>query len=546
MSVSGSTTTDMRFDSIAQLFIPNHITGEVKTIGPIPGQPGRFGIKLNEMPLRHDDPTSFAVPNPSVIITGYTLVSIDPAATEFRPDYFFDVGNPPIFFRTNNVYFHESKNGQQVSVEYWGGGTSLSMQLFSEKKLIDKALAPDVAWSGGTKDQRVMVLKNLTVSDNTTLKCRTLVVLGNMTISSGKTLTILPQTTKTAVRTRDIFEGPAKTGGAGGDLARDFASTGGNSDNGASGSNGTDGLAGYFATEFASGKGGDGGDGGETGSYTFGVGTHTSIKAPGTAGTPGTAAAGLSSSGGSGSGGGSGGGRIGNLVASSASSVAGDGGDSGIGGARITILVFGDFLNFGTINANGGHGVNATNSAAYPGNPTGDRVIGGAGGGGGGGGGAGGALLLAVYGDVAIGTINCKGGDGGDGTAGATYGVDSAMVALIEPGGPGQVVYAEGGDGGGGGDGGDGGIIEIYARTTDFGTLSVAGGAAGAGGAGGAGTGSHGPDGSDGADGTAGVSGSIKTCDIETNPISMLGGQDTDSFAGTLFREIEGLVGLLG
>lgn len=134
--MAGSQTADLRFDSIAQLWVPNHVLTETHVVGPIAGQPGRYGVRLNEIPLKGSDPAGvanssggldpFVIPDPSIIVAGYSLVSTDPAATEFRPDWFIDSGQMP--YRTSIVYFHSSKNGTSLDFEYYGGGALISAE----------------------------------------------------------------------------------------------------------------------------------------------------------------------------------------------------------------------------------------------------------------------------------------------------------------------------------------------------------------------------------------------------------------------------------
>lgn len=148
MPVSGSIDVDIRFDSILQQFIPNHVTAEVHTIAPVDGQPGKFGIRLYEFPLRADDPASITIPDPPVIIhtndsaaDPFTLTPTAPSASEFRPDYYYDDG--PVKNRTSLVYFHSSMNGVEVSVEYYGGGSVNSAAVIQKNttdRFVDTAL----------------------------------------------------------------------------------------------------------------------------------------------------------------------------------------------------------------------------------------------------------------------------------------------------------------------------------------------------------------------------------------------------------------------
>lgn len=130
MPVSGQADVNLRFDSTLKKFVPIHITAEPHIISEIPGQPGRFGIRLIEFPLRASvdgvDPVTSTVPNPPITISGYSLVSTAPAADEFFPDFFFEDG--PVRNRTSVIYFHSSQNGNSVNVEYYGGGAANSAE----------------------------------------------------------------------------------------------------------------------------------------------------------------------------------------------------------------------------------------------------------------------------------------------------------------------------------------------------------------------------------------------------------------------------------
>lgn len=538
MSLFGSTNTDARFDEIDQVFVPNHITAEVKTIRPLAGQPGRYGIRLNEFPLRWDDPVSFSVPNPSVIISGYTMVSTDPAASEFRPGFYFDEGNPPVVFRSNIVYFHASQNGVQVSVEYWGGGTHLAASLI-QTKTIDKSQLPNLTWSGTPVNQRVIVANDITLTDDTVVKARMIVCFGTFSIATGKKITFKAQATKTAVRTNDRFEGASRAGSLGGQNAY-YVSAGPvihNGEDGVAGLAGHDGLRGIFTTERRSGKGGDGGDGGPVDLYDGGSVLDTYPGGSGESG--GSDSGGLSASGGSGAGGGS----CGSTSFTAAhTAIGGAGGDSGQGGPRVIILCLGDFINFGTILCDGDDGSAGADGAIATDTSPSAAAFGGTGGGGGAGGGAGGSLCVWVSGDYNGGTMRAKGGDGGDGGDGSAHSVYSGQATELTDPWPTYRLF--GGNGGDGGDGGDGGHIEVYARTSSFGTLTAPKGLKGLKGVGGAGT--AGPRaGSDGSDGADGADGDVLTCDTDSNPVSLLGAIASSEISGILFSEAEGVYGLL-
>lgn len=132
MPVSGQSDVNLRFDSTVRKFVPIHITAEPHTIQEIEGQPGRFGIRLIEFPLRASidgvDPVTITVPNPPIVISGYSLVSQAPAADEFYPDFYFE--DPPIINRTSVIYFHPSQAGLSVTVEYYGGGSANCFETF--------------------------------------------------------------------------------------------------------------------------------------------------------------------------------------------------------------------------------------------------------------------------------------------------------------------------------------------------------------------------------------------------------------------------------
>jgi len=234
------------------------------------------------------------------------------------------------------------------------------------------------------------------------------------------------------------------------------------------------------------GVGGFGGDDGIRGAYPGGSGGggYGGVGGEGSSALPGGASAGGAMGGDGGDQGsvggddapGGGGGGFGGSGGLGCYDTDNEGGDGGDGGDLIFFIVEGNFVNNGTINNNGGDGGTANGV--------------------GGGGGGGGAIVLVAFGDSpTIGIINCEGGAGG---------TDS---------------------GGGGG----GGHIELYAKTSSWGTRSVAGGAAGSG----------------GGSPTAGSVGTNWTIDISTDKQSLLGGSDADAtqkaWAGQLFRFLEGV-----
>lgn len=117
---AGLKDIDTRFDPIDQVFKPFHAV-ETHVVAAIPEQPGRFGVRLNEFPLKRTDPSSTTIPVISITISDYSMVSSAPGATEFCPDWFHDIGGLP--FRSNLLYFHPSKVGTPVTVDYYGGGS---------------------------------------------------------------------------------------------------------------------------------------------------------------------------------------------------------------------------------------------------------------------------------------------------------------------------------------------------------------------------------------------------------------------------------------
>lgn len=123
MSVKGSVNTNLRWDSIEEAFVPNHITAEPFTIGLIDGQPGKYGFWLNEIPIRPTDPATTTIPAPGMVISGLTYTASEPAPGEFRPDWFFD-DDATVPFRRPLVYCNISDSGTSGTVEYYGGGTA--------------------------------------------------------------------------------------------------------------------------------------------------------------------------------------------------------------------------------------------------------------------------------------------------------------------------------------------------------------------------------------------------------------------------------------
>ena len=224
MPVKGSLSADLRFDPIEQKFVPSLITAEPHIVAEIPELPGKYGIRLREFPLRPDDPSTMIIADPSVIITGFNVTSGDPSPSEIRPDYFFDDGNNPS--RTSHVFFHEDNVGLAVTVRYYGGGSSNSIRnqqllISGNFSSIQVSALEDVEWALDTIEQRVLIVNDLTISDDTTLKCNTLIVRGDFSLATGKVLTIEPIARQAGERTHRFFPGGTASAGAGGDSQPD-------------------------------------------------------------------------------------------------------------------------------------------------------------------------------------------------------------------------------------------------------------------------------------------------------------------------------------
>lgn len=123
MSTEGAINVNLRWDSEEQKFVPNHITAEPFTIGPIEGQPGKYGFWLKEIPLRPTDPTTTSIPSPGMVISGFTYTANTPAAGEFKPDWFSD-GSDTVPYRRALVYCSAADDGTSGTVEYYGGGAA--------------------------------------------------------------------------------------------------------------------------------------------------------------------------------------------------------------------------------------------------------------------------------------------------------------------------------------------------------------------------------------------------------------------------------------
>jgi len=290
-------------------------------------------------------------------------------------------------------------------------GRLIGGSLFS----IGVSAAANITLSGTARTQHIIYCNNFTVSANTTIYARVIVCEGNFTINAGVTLTVAPlepmnpENNQSSSRYvsgnfpggKGAVSATCGGGGAFGGKAGSKGTTGGSGGGsiGASGGRGhSPGVSYHEEGQAASAVtiGGDGGDGyGTSGAAQYGAG----------GGGAGPCA-----------GGGNGYRSTGGYEA--------DGGD---GGGCLFIICKGNFVNNGTITANGEDG------EAVPYEP--------------GGGGGGGCVVIVVHGTTCtVGSINCVGGDGGL---------------------PGTSAY-----GGGGG----GGHIEIYGHTPSGATLSVAGG----------------------------------------------------------------------
>ena len=266
---------------------------------------------------------------------------------------------------------------------------------------------PDITLeNGATLSEPVLYCNNLNISGAVAIQSRVIVCEGDLTIDSGAVLTVALSTSIYSSQGLETFPGYVNKPGYGGNAGvavngsgspghGGFASAGGSGTPVASGSGGVPAITGLDL----------GGDGGAGGGIEYVC----------------TDASNVRNQGGGGGGGIGGGGGTGV-------------GAGGRGGLAILILVKGNFLNSGTINADGAAGSASTQ---------------------GGGGGGGGAIIVMAYGSApSWGTLNARGGAG---ASGSTAGM--------------------------GGGGGGGGHLELYGMDfTTPPTYSVAGGAAGIGG----------------------------------------------------------------
>jgi hypothetical protein len=234
-------------------------------------------------------------------------------------------------------------------------------------------MAVDINLGHAERRQFTIIAKDFNLYGNLTLQCRNLIVLGDLFIDSGSTITIEPYD--------KVLDGDC-------DWPNFFP---GNSNGNTEGSGGFGGKKGSGATGGARGSiaalGGNGGDGGG------------GTSAPGSGGGGGFGGAGGgASTTATGKGGGGGFGGIGGD-----SVTAGTGTTSwagGSGGDLIFILVLGNIYNNGTIKSDGEPGPSLASSYGSTG------------------GGGGGAIILIALGDnPTIGTLQCNGGAGGDAAA---------------------------------------------------------------------------------------------------------------------------------
>jgi hypothetical protein len=269
--------------------------------------------------------------------------------------------------------------------------------------------AEDLTLSGGTKTQRVIYCKNLHITANSTLQCRTLWVEGDFTIDNGVTLTI------------DALQRNARGSDVEYKLGGDNPGQGGNNTEPKPGSGFRAGQASKYSNIGGGGGGFGTGGKGEASDNTDiagGASNGIDIADGGDAAYSGgrNAAGGGATCGGGGS-----------------HNAAGDSG--GDAGELIFVIVGGNFSNQGTINNNGG-----------------DATAGSEGGGGGGGG----ITVIFCYGELFTGgTINCEGGDaagtaysgGGAGGAIVIYARASSFGTLSVAGGSGVSIGNDGNDG---------------------------------------------------------------------------------------------------
>lgn len=376
---------------------------------------------------------------------------------------------------TGRIEFHSSALGQKFTAKYVSSGTVLNHSTIEDAIALD---LPDIIWDGTPVNQRLIRCHSLHVTANTTVKCRNVIVYGDVTFDPGVIVTHQPHTVGIDPIRPGVFEPDGAAAAAGGTTAS--GTTSGHA--GVQGQKGFDGLAFYVNPDWKSGRGGKGGHGGNTSTgQTGGLGGAASPNG-----------AGASSSGGGGSGGGSG----------SSNTPSGSGGAGAVGGkgapaaARVVYIAKGSF-----IMGAGSQIVMATQAASAGSNGfngTGGTGIGTGGGGGGGGGGhAGGALLIVANGDASdfSGSISAIGGNG------AVGGIGGDAVQNGDTG--------DGGDGGDGGDAGNGGFVGIAAYVSIFGTINVPAGSPGLGGAHGQNQGTSGA--ANGATGAAGTIGKTHT-----------------------------------
>lgn len=341
--------------------------------------------------------------------------------------------------------------------------------------------AEEIVLSGTGINSKVIHCKRLHVTANTTLKCTSLIVEGDLIVDSGVTLFFASRTPNGG----DADEYLAFEAGEGGDGSNPGGDRGGGAYGGTAGGNasGTTGGAGGTSL-LGTLTGGAGGNCGGSGIGGAGGGGAYGSIFGGSGGAGGKDTVGSYNTG-SGGGGGAGGGGAGGAGGARSGYNAGNGGD---GGPMVFVIIGGNLLNSGTISVAGEDGADGPGV--------------GSGGGGAGGGGGGGILYLVAFGtNPTIGTISANGGKGGD----------CDRVA-----------------GGGGG----GGVVEIYAYTATYTNVTAAAGAAGAG-AGGENN------------GAAGSAGKVWTIDLSTYPYSALGGSpgigNNEEYYGYLLRYFEGV-----
>jgi len=440
-----------RFNPFTNVMLEVQITDEVHIVEYHP-EWNAYGIQLHEAPFL-ENPSSVIIEENATAGLPFseTPKTQPPNSGQYRVDY-----DAPSYFSTGRVEFNASDNGKEVRVNYKGTGTvvknryqlnqltvvptnlnvegnveilnnllingvldgdvdknnkriintgdpilpnDVTLKKFSHSLISGSIFqnSQDLILNGPSTTQRIIYCKNLTVTANTILKARCVYVDGDFTINNGVTVSIMPLTKNPSGKPIDS----SRYGSFNFRAGRGGSSVGSNSKKGGGG---FEGLAGTDGTNGAGGGGGFGARGGNGFAGSGGqAGSGDGLSFGGRGGDSNSFACG----GGGGGFGGSGGGG------------SGSGAD---GGELCFFIIKGNFINNGTLQANGGNNVSGAS----------------------GGGGAGAIVLLCNGTYSNLGLIQCNGSDGGIGSSFS---------------------------GGGGG-----GCIEIYAKTSVFGNVEALGG----------------------------------------------------------------------